>query len=198
MKRVPASLREKAKTPSEAKERYRAFIQRTLACVDGTVQLFVGPSPLGSEDAVTLEPRNNPIRLTTQSGQVLYLRLSQQGEIIKDRRFRGEYRITTRSYHYALSTDQDCKEPLIVWDWHPGRSPDHPHPHIHVSMADPLGKGTRLHIPSGKRVTAEQIASFLIKDMNVVPAVPEWQEILGEHQLRYDMYQVQDQPPPSN
>lgn len=157
----------------------------------------MGPSPLGPEAAVTLEPRNNPIRLTTQSGQVLYFTLTQQGEIIKDTRFRGEYRITTRSYRYALSTDQDCKEPLIVWDWHPGSSPDQPHPHIHVPIADPLGRGERLHIPSGKRVTIEQIVSFLIKDMGVVPAIPNWEEILAEHQLRYDTFQVQDQPPDS-
>ena len=198
MRPVPASLRRKAKTPSEAKERYRAFIQRTLACLDGTVQLFVGPSPLGPETAVTLEPRKNPIRLTTQSGQVLYLTVTQQGEIIKDTRYRGEYRVTTRSYHYALSTDQDCKEPLIVWDWHPGISPDRPYPHIHVAVADPMGRGTRLHIPTGRRVTIEQIASFLIKDLDVVPAVADWQDIVTEHQLRYDIFQVQDQPPPSD
>ena len=198
MKRVPASLRRKAKTPSEAKERYRAFIQRTLACIDETVQLFVGHSPLGSENAVTLEPYENPIRLTTRSGQILYLRLSQQGEIIRDRRFRGEYRITTRSYHYAVSTDKDSKESLIVWDWHPGISPDRPYPHIHVPLVDPTGKGARLHIPTGRRVTIEQIVSFLIEEMDVVPAVPEWKEILAEHQLRYDMYQVQDQPPLSD
>lgn len=61
-----------------------------------------------------------------------------------------------------------------------------------------MGKGPQLHIPTGRRVTIEQIVTFLIKDFEVVPIVAEWEEILEEHQLRYDTYQVQDRPPPSN
>ena len=73
---------------------------------------------------------------------------------------------------------------------------DHdPYPHIHTSINDHLGRGTRLHIPTGKRVTVEQIVAFLISEMNVVPVVDEWAEILGEHQLRFDKYQVQDRSP---
>ena len=196
MKLVPDSLRKKAKSPAEAKARYRGFIQRTLACVNETVQLFVGSSPLGSASSVTLEPYNNPIPLTTRSGEGLYLKVEQQGEVIKDGRFRGEYRITTRSYHYAVLLDPASKDdPIIAWDWHPGTSPDHPYPHIHAGIHDHLSKGARLHIPTGKRVTIEQIVAFLISELDVEAVVDEWAEILGEHQLRFDKYQVQDRTP---
>ena len=106
-----------------------------------TVQLFVGSSPLGSASSVTLEPYNNPIPLTTRSGEGLYLKVEQQGEVIKDGRFRGEYRITTRSYHYAVLLDPASKDdPIIAWDWHPGTSPDHPYPHIHAGIHDHLSR----------------------------------------------------------
>lgn len=195
MKRVPASLRKKARNPAEARGRYRGFIQGTLACVNKTVQLFVGSSPLGSENSVTLEPCESPIPLTTYSGERLYLKVEQQGEVIKDGRFRGEYRITTRSYHYAVLLGPASQEPIIAWDWHPGTSPDHAYPHIHTSINDHLGRGISLHIPTGKRVTIEQVVAFLISEMDVVPVVEEWAEILGEHQSRFDKFQVQDRSP---
>ena len=193
MKPVPDSLRKKARSPAEAKDRWRGFIQGTLACVNATVFLFYGSSPLGSEDSVTLEPSNNPIPLKTRSGKSLYLRIQQQGEIIKDRRYgRRHYRVTTRSYHYVLSQDVESKQPIVVWDWHPGTSPGHPYAHIHVAVNDPGAKGTRLHIPTGRRVTIEQIIIFLINDMDVTPATDNWRDIVDEHQLRFDTFQVQD------
>lgn len=63
---------------------------------------------------------------------------------------------------------------------------------MHISVPDPLGKGTKLHIPTGSRVTVEQVLSFLIRDWGV-QAVDGWQEAIGESQARFDKYQTQDQ-----
>ena len=195
MRLVPKSLRRKARNPEDAKDRYRGYIQGTVRCVNKTVQLYVAPSPLGSGNSVTLGAYTNPIPLTTSTGNSLYLLLQQQGQIIKDGRFRGEYRITTRSYHYALSLDPESKLRIIDWDWHPGTTPAQQHPHIHTGINDPLGRGARLHIPTGKRVTIEQVVGFIVREMDVLPVAEDWEETLADHQHRFDKYQVQDRPP---
>ncbi len=160
-----------------------------------TAQLYVGPSPQGSANSVSLEPFSNPIPLKVHGGERLYLLLGQQGEVIKDGRFRGEYRITTRAYHYAVLRSESEDTGFLSWDWHPGSTPDYPYPHIHVPIAEPTGRGNRLHVPTGKRVTVEQVVGFLIQELLVEPAREDWAAVLEETQHRYDVYQAQDRPP---
>jgi len=192
---VPRSLRRRAKDQGEARERWRHFVEKSLRCVEPDIHLRVGPSPRGSEGLNSLfqagEP-GAPIHLTTKSGSPLYLSFEQSGEVVPDPRFRREYKISTRSYAYALRYPEPTSEPLIQWHWHPGLSPDWPEPHIHVSIPDPLAKGTKLHIPTGSRVTIEQVLSFLIRDWEVVPT-DDWREVIAETQLRFDTFQTQDQ-----
>ena len=118
--------------------------------------------------------------------------------MIKDGRFRGEYRIAIRAYHYAVGRSATDDPGFLSWDWHPGSSLDYPYPHIHVPIPDPSGRGYRLHVPTGKRVTVEQVVGFLIQELLVEPARPDWAEVLEDTQRRYDLFQVQDRPPGSN
>ena len=117
----------------------------------------------------------------------------QNAFVIPDDRFPGEWKVSTARYQYSVydTADVDETEPLVRWHW--DRADDNwSEPHVHVAVEDPLGKGVNLHIPTGKRVSVEQVISFLIRDMEIIPAQDNWEQVLAETQARFDRYQTQD------
>ena len=187
---TPDARRQKASTPAEARDRYRRFIQRALSCLDSRVFCQVIRD---AENAVALETAVTPIRLNTAEGPSLFLLVLQTGLVVPDPRFRGEWKISTARYTYAVYDRPDIgtAEPLIRWHWNRD-DPNWPAPHVHVAVPDPQGRGVDLHIPTGARVSIEQVVAFLIRDMGVTPAIPDWQDVLGEGQARFDAFQTQD------
>ncbi len=133
------------------------------------------------------------MKLDTAAGSPLYFRIFQTGFVGPDSRYRGEWKISTASYTYAVydRADTATAEPLIRWHWNRD-NPNWPAPHVHVAVPDPQGKGVDLHIPTGARVSIEQVVAFLIRDMGVTPAIPDWQDVLGDGQARFDAFQTQD------
>ena len=144
------------------------------------------------ESAVTLRTIPAPIKLST-TGVPLYVRVLQTGFVVPDPRYPGEWKVSTATYVYALydRPDTATAEPLIRWHWNRD-NPNWPAPHVHVAVPDPQGKGIDLHIPTGARVSIEQVVAFLIRDMGVTPAIPDWQDVLGDGQARFDAFQTQD------
>ena len=101
--------------------------------------------------------------------------------------------MSTATYVYALYDHPDTAsvEPLIRWHWNRD-DPNWSAPHVHVAIPDPQGKGVDLHIPTGGRVSIEQVVTFLIRDLDVVPALDDWEAVLAEGQARFDEFQTQD------
>ena len=132
------------------------------------------------------------MKLST-TGVPLYVRVLQTGFVVPDPRYPGEWKVSTATYVYALydRPDTATAEPLIRWHWDRD-NPNWPEPHVHVAVPDPQGKGVDLHIPTGARVSIEQVVAFLIRDMGVTPAIPDWQDVLGDGQARFDAFQTQD------
>jgi hypothetical protein len=144
------------------------------------------------ESAVTLRTVPAPITLST-TAEPLYIRVLQTGFVVADPRYRGEWKVSTATYVYALydRPDTASAEPLIRWHWNRD-DPNWPAPHVHVAVADPRGRGVDLHIPTGARVSIEQVVTFLIRDMDVTPAVDDWEAVLAEGQARFDEFRTQD------
>ena len=134
-----------------------------------------------------------PIKLNTAQGPSFYLLVLQSGLVVPDPRFPGEWKVSSARYTYAIydRPDIESAEPLIRWHWNRD-DPNWPAAHVHVAVPDPQGKGVDLHIPTGARVSIEQVVAFLIRDMGVTPAIPDWQDVLGEGQARFDAFQTQD------
>ena len=187
---TPDAWRQKASTPAEARDRYRRFIQRALSCLDSRVFCRVLQV---RGNAVTLRTVARLMKLDTAAGSSLYLEIFQTGLVVPDPRYGGEWKISTVSYTYAVydRPDIESAEALIRWHWNRD-NPNWPAPHVHVAVPDPQGKGVDLHIPTGARVSIEQVVAFLIRDMGVTPAIPDWQDVLGDGQARFDAFQTQD------
>jgi len=130
--------------------------------------------------------------MQTKSGEPLFLEFSQTTELVDDTRFPGEKRLSTRAYYYGVRRDPDDLDSIISWHWGPLSDAAHPYHHIHTGVTDPLGKGKKLHIPGGGRVTLEEVIYFLIDEWDVIPAREDWQEVLKETLARFRQFQTQD------
>lgn len=171
-------MREPAKNPAAAQRRYVRFIQLPLSCLTKAIWV-AGPSPEGDEDR-SLTTSESPLRLSRVAGPPLLFSPSQRFQIVPDARYPGEWKASTLDYIYELSIDAAEVDPgyptdLIGWHWHPKTTPDRPDPHVHVrashsALGVTLGK---LHLPTG-RVAFEEIVTFLILELTVVPARNDW------------------------
>jgi hypothetical protein len=174
-------VREPAKTPHAAQQRYQRIIQRSLSCVT-KAQWFVGPTPGGGEDLSLLTAE--PVTLKRKPGlSKLALAPTQRFVIIPDERYDGEFKARTLSYIYSVYRDE---EELFAWHWHPLRTPDRPYPHMHVYADQPrLGLTVhKLHIPTG-RTSFESLIRFLVTDLRVVAELVGWEKIIEESEARF-------------
>lgn len=104
----------------------------------------------------------------------------------------ARYEVWTTFYHYKI-LDRSERE-IIAFHWEPsGRTSPNTRPHVHVPAAEPVilpqpdgspvaGRKTylnKLHLPTG-RIGLEDVIEFLITDLQVVPRLPNWNEILDE------------------
>lgn len=93
--------------------------------------------------------------------------------------------ILVEGYSYALYATADLTDEILVWHWHPD-SRSAAHVHVNARSASSLRSLRRLHVPTAK-IAFEQVARFLIEDVAVSPARPDWAEVLsrGEEQFRH-------------
>src|SRR5262245_828796 len=104
--RSPSSrscLREPAKSPSAARDRYAGFLQLALSCLTPAIWYF---GEVGEHSAlITSDPR---IRLKRGDDRpTVTLGGTQLFEIVPDERFEGEYRTHTLQYAYTLNLESD-------------------------------------------------------------------------------------------
>jgi len=134
-----------------------------------------------------------PIKVATPDGGSLYLAIDQSFDIGPHPDFAGEHKLFTRSYWYGVyeSDDVEHSTPIIAWHLE-STNDDWPDPHAHAPLGDPLGRGPRLHIPTGSRMTVEKMLKFLLDEKLVEPAHGDWQEHLGDGQARFDAFQTQE------
>jgi hypothetical protein len=96
-----------------------------------------------------------------------------------------EWKASSRAYYYALFLpDQDTE--FMAWHWHPEGADPRPEPHMHVSAnhGDMGPSFHKLHIPTG-RVSFEQVARFLIEELDVEPQHRHWDDRLKESHGRF-------------
>ncbi len=101
-----------------------------------------------------------------------------------------ELKYRTLAYFYSVSATAHG-DPFLYWHWNPSDT-KWPYPHMHASIVgDPGGRGSRLHIPTGQRVTIEQVIGFLIRENLATPALDDWEAVLADGQRRFDAYKSQ-------
>ena len=193
MTSVPESLRRRAESESEAKRRYLGILRRAIRCVHSTIEPRFGPQ-VDRSGRLALVWSLHPIEVRQPDGASLYLVIDQSFDFGPHPDYVGEMKLFTRSYWYAAydSPDVEHVPALVAWHWNSSNEP-WSQPHIHAPVQDPHGRGLRLHIPSGARMTVEQVLAFLIREELVKPTHDGWENDLAEGELRYQTFQTQDQ-----
>lgn len=172
-----------ARTPRQAFQRYRRYLQLPLACLSTTAQWHAKLVSNGSDlSAMILRP--GALRLVTEDGTKLYLSAAQLFTIgphpAPERA--GEFKVRTEQYIYALACDEQLKEELVAWHWHPEvRTEPHLHARVHEERFAGLGK---LHLPTS-RVSFESIVRFAVEDLRAQPAREDWREQLEDTEGRF-------------
>jgi hypothetical protein len=171
-----------ARTPQEARNRYTAFLQKTLSCISHSVWQVGPPAGATDEEWVLFLPQLKPLNLKAEGHERVTLHATQRFVVVDDPKYPGEFKTSTRQYIYRVSGKAQ-REPVLSWHWHPSNSPGKREPHAHVASQEwtAWGRGPieKLHIPT-ERTAFESIVLFLIEDLNVQPARDDWRDILDE------------------
>lgn len=185
-------MREPAKTPAAALDRYLRILQLALSCLTDEAWLFSGKK---DGELIRLVTDTRSIPLKRNKGPVaLELEPSQAFRVIPDERFKGEYKVKTLAYIYSVRVAArrgKNRRDLVLWHWHPDRTPERSSPHIHVA-ADHRSSGAviaKLHIPTG-RVAFEEVVRFLVDELKVIPARTDWREVIGDCEARFRKYRT--------
>jgi hypothetical protein len=89
--------------------------------------------------------------------------------------------VEVEAYSYGVS--YIGKGPLFAYHWHPHRH--RTQPHFHIKQGEGFLGMNKLHFPSG-HVAIEAVVRFLIEEMAIPSARPDWQSVLDENQKRFE------------
>ncbi len=182
--KIPDPLRLTARSEREAKERYVRFLQRALRCVAPHASLRIGSAPGSTESNVySLHWTPEPIRAEAPDGKPIFLTIDQLVALGDDSLFPGDVKFKTLKYFYGVSTDPSA-DPFLYWHWNPSDQ-GWPYPHVHSEVRDPLNRSMRLHIPTGGRISVEQVLRFLILEGIVRACDPDWESRLDDGHKRF-------------
>lgn len=127
------------------------------------------------------------IPLRTKYGK-LFFHLAQNVEAVQLGKAK-QYQVRTLAYWYRLQATPSLKdEALLRWEY--GRLDpkvaDHPRHHLQAPATIACGKNeldlNKLHTPSGW-VTIEELLRFLIFELEVKAATPEWPALLAQSEI---------------
>ena len=99
----------------------------------------------------------------------------------------ARWRVTTRGYLYSI---ESAGVELVSYHWHPQGRSHVEGPHIHVGTAALTESGVltpKSHIPTS-RISLEAVVRFVITELQVQPAVPDWSERLTLSDSVFQLY----------
>lgn len=181
------SVREPARSKSQALTRYQRILQLALSCVAAQVQWYAAPPKY--EDDIGLRMLTEPgvVRLRREDDTAVYFAASQVFTFRENEPEPGEFKVRTLKYIYSVTADERLSEELFDWHWHPTGTPA---PHLHVNGShDALGYFGAWHLPTA-RVSLESIIRMLIRDCGVRPARNDWAEVLDDCESRFLTYRT--------
>jgi hypothetical protein len=181
--------RARAKNEGAARKRYVDVLQRSLGCI--CREIWITRTTLEERDAFVLTTSMFPVALKRENGAGILLSAQQRFRYVPDPAHRGEVKCQTLQYIYTIAAEADPDRELLEWHWHPDVRLE---PHLHLHATDlHLGELDKYHIPTG-RVSFEEVARFLIKDLGV-PGRGKWEKVLAESQTIFEMYRTWPAPP---
>ncbi len=168
------------KSPADCFEHFRSHIAKIVSATLRSREPILIQAA-GAFSGTLQTPK--PIALTTRVGR-LYLHLAQALEVEKRSEGVHKYRLTTLKYWYRLQESAaDDADALIRWEYErvPNKYHCPQHVQLRATVRAPKGKTIELnkvHLPTGW-VPIEDVIRFLIVDLQVKPADPAWDSILG-------------------
>lgn len=176
-------MRLHGETEAAARDRYRHYLQQSLACIHPSAYFFFGKQPLAAEWALSTDPA--PIPLHDRDGHEIFLTATQSFTMRKDK---GEWRVSTREYIYNVSDSEDTRSYMFAWHWHPNQRPEC-HLHVNAELANGM-KLHRRHVPTA-RVSFEEVLRFLIEECGIEPNThSNWRTVLHATQERHEKHRT--------
>lgn len=143
---------------------------------------MVAPLQQGGMSAFT---RPLAVPLKTRPGDSIHLQSTIRYAYIDHPQFRGERKVSTNFYAHTVGVSEELEPQLYSWEWS-SAEPTYPHLHVRRGNIDYRGLG-KLHIPTG-RIFFEHVLLFLIKEHDVEPARPDWEDVLSVSLRRVSTY----------
>ncbi len=181
---------------AEVNKIFSANFQKALSTI--TQRRWLTMSHVKHGDAIKIYLLNPPLKLKSRKDRSEYsLRAHMITEIV-DVGGTKDKKVRTREYIYAIG--DNAGDPLLEFHWHPNKInpttleiviPSKTEkviqiPHIHIYANNNYLKDLRKkHIPSG-RVAFEDVLSFLVNDLKIVPSREDWIKILAETRKLFD------------
>lgn len=173
------------RSPRDCAEQFRAHMAELLSrTIAPTVPLLLYEG--GRETRFGMSFRQGrklaAISLATRYGR-LFFHLAQ---LVEAEKVAKRYELRTLSYWYRLQATAELQdEALLRWEYDRAQDPRQPGPprhHLHAPTAIKWGSHSldlnQIHTPSGW-VTIEELLRFLIVELGVTPATPEWPRVVA-------------------
>ena len=116
----------------------------------------------------------------------LYLSVAMHYRLVKHAH-RREWKVSTVAYIYGVQDEN--KEELLAYHWHPRTTPQHARPHLHLYEGTGANVLSKLHLPT-RRISLEEFFRFLIVELKVTPLKDDWEKILGETQKAHEIFRT--------
>ena len=101
----------------------------------------------------------------------LSIALNQTYDIVPAEGERGQFKVSTRSYIYALYNKNG---EVVSFHYHPDQTPEVDFCHMHFRRTPEF---KRVHFPTG-RVAIEEVVAMVIRDFGVKPRRADYQQVL--------------------
>jgi hypothetical protein len=130
------------------------------------------------EGYVAHTERKAPVPMRLRNGRYLYL--YQRLGLRRDERY-----LTTLEYKYQYQAIDDDESWIFRYEYQREPEAGYPYPlsHLHVNGSpEPYSGGKpfpRLHLPTGARVTIEDVVTHLLGEHELPAISPGWQEVVA-------------------
>jgi hypothetical protein len=156
--------------PAEAVDQFLDPIRKAVACIvkQPSLNRGHGDDPKQNPHSLVLNI-GDPVRI---QGSQLWFSLTQSYDVLEAEGERGQYKVSTNSYIYAIYDGPDEESEIISFHYHPQNNVDFCH--MHLRQDERFGD---VHFPTG-RVAVEEVIALAIRDLGVKPRLKEYRSIL--------------------